>query len=500
MSVNIGEANAGDAFYRYKMPKLQARIEGRGNGIKTNVVNNVEIAKALERPPEYIVKYYGCQLGAVTKFEKASGTSIVNGAHDVSKLTELLEGFIKTFVQCYSCGNPETQVKVKKDSIHLKCKACGAISDVDMRHKLNTFILKNPPEEKISKAEKRLRKMEKERLKEAAGENLDKEEKKKKKKDKDKKKKSGEANGDAEEQSPEEQDDDEEEEGGDVVWMTDTSAEAARKRAEEQLSEAMAGMVTQGNIEAEQKEARRREKEEKRRAEEEAAAEAAAAEEKRKAEEAAAAAAAAEEKRKAEEAAAAAKAEEERRAAEQRAANGNAEANGTSAAMSDAVDSMRRVLEKTKSAAKVSHAVRGLEVEGGPSGKMRALYQAMFAEDTETPLANQITKRKLILHSLADDAASQVAQLLALEYLLGVADTDRRSQAPFALKALYDEDIIEEDMIIAWYNKPTAGKVLGIPTAAAKAVREAATKFVEWLQEADEDESEEEDSMDEEDI
>ena len=28
------------------------QIEGRGNGIKTNVVNNVEIAKALERPPE----------------------------------------------------------------------------------------------------------------------------------------------------------------------------------------------------------------------------------------------------------------------------------------------------------------------------------------------------------------------------------------------------------------------------------------------------------------
>jgi translation initiation factor 5 len=28
------------------------QIEGRGNGIKTNVVNNVDIAKSLERPPE----------------------------------------------------------------------------------------------------------------------------------------------------------------------------------------------------------------------------------------------------------------------------------------------------------------------------------------------------------------------------------------------------------------------------------------------------------------
>lgn len=33
-------------------PVSLSQIEGRGNGIKTNVVNNVEIAKALERPPE----------------------------------------------------------------------------------------------------------------------------------------------------------------------------------------------------------------------------------------------------------------------------------------------------------------------------------------------------------------------------------------------------------------------------------------------------------------
>ena len=79
----------------------------------------------------------------------------MNGAHDSGKLLELLEGFIKKYVQCYSCSNPETQVKIKRDNIYLKCKACGAVSDVDMRHKLNTFIVKNPPEEKLSKAEKK---------------------------------------------------------------------------------------------------------------------------------------------------------------------------------------------------------------------------------------------------------------------------------------------------------------------------------------------------------
>ena len=54
-----------------------------------------------------------------------------------------------------------------------------------------------------------------------------------------------------------------------VVWQTDTSADAVKARAEEQLTAAMSSMVTVGNVEAEQEEARQRE--EKRKAKEEAA-------------------------------------------------------------------------------------------------------------------------------------------------------------------------------------------------------------------------------------
>ncbi|KAL4513958.1 hypothetical protein Ndes2437B_g08189 [Nannochloris sp. 'desiccata'] len=300
--LNIGGENAGDAFYRYKMPKLVARIEGRGNGIKTNIVNNVDIAKALERPTEYVLKYFGLELGAQTKFDKKSGTCIVNGAHDASKLSEILETFIKKFVQCYSCGNPETVVKIKRENILLKCKACGFVSEVDPRLRLCSFIVKNPPENKLSKAEKKVKKAEKERMKDlidsgvdaapGSGEKKEKKDKKDKKK-KDKKKKKGEdgaeeengADDDGEENDDEEEDEDEEDED-DVVWMTDTSEEAMKKRAAEQLSKATAALVTQGNVEAEREAAKKRE--EKRLAEEEAAAKAKAEEEARLAAEAAA--------------------------------------------------------------------------------------------------------------------------------------------------------------------------------------------------------------------
>ena len=79
-TINIGADNAGDQFYRYKMPAIQAKIEGRGNGIKTNVVNMVDVAKALARPPTHTLKYFGCELGAQTKFDsKSGGQCIVNG-------------------------------------------------------------------------------------------------------------------------------------------------------------------------------------------------------------------------------------------------------------------------------------------------------------------------------------------------------------------------------------------------------------------------------------
>ena len=128
------------------MPVLTTKIEGKGNGIKTVVPNMSDIARALSRPPTYPTKFFGCELGAQTSFDEKNDRYIVNGAHDATKLRELLDGFIDKFVLCKSCKNPETDLIITKtDDIIRDCKACGERTDVDMRHKLTTFILKNPP-------------------------------------------------------------------------------------------------------------------------------------------------------------------------------------------------------------------------------------------------------------------------------------------------------------------------------------------------------------------
>ena len=128
------------------MPLLTTKIEGKGNGIKTVLPNMSDVARALSRPPTYPTKFFGCELGAQTSFDEKNDRYIVNGAHDATKLRELLDGFIDKFVLCRSCKNPETDLIITKtEEIIRDCKACGERTGVDMRHKLTTFIIKNPP-------------------------------------------------------------------------------------------------------------------------------------------------------------------------------------------------------------------------------------------------------------------------------------------------------------------------------------------------------------------
>jgi translation initiation factor 5 len=152
-----------DPFYRYKMERLQSKIEGKGNGIKTVIVNLSSVSQSLARPPSYVIKYFGFELGAQTNTNPADDRWIINGAHDAAKLQDYLDGFISKFVLCKKCKNPETDVNIKDGNITLDCKACGQRSDVDLRLKLSSFILKNQPkkgkkDKSTKKAERRARK------------------------------------------------------------------------------------------------------------------------------------------------------------------------------------------------------------------------------------------------------------------------------------------------------------------------------------------------------
>ncbi|WOG96723.1 hypothetical protein DCAR_0416059 [Daucus carota subsp. sativus] len=436
---NIGAGNKDDAFYRYKMPRMITKIEGRGNGIKTNVVNMVDIAKALGRSAAYTTKYFGCELGAQSKFDEKSGASHVNGAHDTAKLAGLLENFIKKYVQCYGCGNPETEIIITKTQmVTLKCAACGHLSDVDMRDKLTTFIIKNPPEKKGAKDKKAMRRAEKERLK--AGEALDEEQKKLKKeavkqkgstkdgssKASSKKK----VNVSDEDKSPAgSQADEMEAVGGkddddDVQWQTDTSAEAARLRIQEQLSAVTAGMVMLDTTEEKPKSGK--------------------------------SSPVREEKPKV-----------------------NGQSNGAANASTlheKLVLEIKDYLKKGSSASKFKPFLDTLS--GSSQQVFDAIFEAMF-DGAGKGFSKEVTKKKNYLAAATRDEGSQLVLLNAFEAFCGKASAEAVKEVALALKVLYDSDVLEEEFIVEWYEKGLNGN--NKDSLIWKNVK----PFVEWLQSAE---------------
>jgi translation initiation factor 5 len=393
-----------DQFYRYKMPKIIAKVEGKGNGIKTVIVNMPEVAKALGRPPTYPTKYFGCELGAQTQFDAKNDRFIVNGSHDAGKLQDLLDGFIKRFVLCPECDNPETQlaVKAKQGTIGQRCIACGHGDMIDMRHKLTTFILKNPPDNEPSMTAATPQKK--------GG----------------KKGKKGETNGDV---SPEvgngekqlkrntsqtvEADDED-----DVDWGEDVSEAAVQARRLQELSGAVASIVVTDDLE---------------------------------------------------------KTPTER----------------------------VNIFYNYVKAKKVEGKVTGIDNEKAIVGEAERLdikdkcVVVLVELLLDTNILTQIkTYRNLFLRFTHENPKSQKSLLGGLEQLIGNEYKDTLlPKSAHIFKAVYDADLVEEEVLIEWGNKGPSKK--HVKKEVSKEIHEKAEPFIKWLKEAEEedDSSEEEEDV-----
>jgi translation initiation factor 5 len=390
--VNIG-GDPNDASYRYKMPKLITKIEGRGNGIKTVVVNMVDVAKALHCEPGYPTKFFGIELGAQSKFTKDTERAVVNGAHDQPDLARILEKFVDMFVLCPTCSLPEIKYKVKRETIKIDCAACGHNGKLGTNHKLVTYILNHPPTKKKKEGAEGMTKEERRKLKQGAKGGAEQEKKPKK----DKKDKSGESD----------------------VWLTDTSKEAQEARKHQEFAEMNSkDSASQAAVD---------------------------------------------------------------KIIQDAASDNKAESPVT----------LLKIFMAThkRTPQDVTAELRRLELSRGldEPQKFKVLLEAVLDISNLKTVPAQFTAQAPLLSHLTSKGGNQACTMLigCIENLVGVVEPKLLSRTPMILQALYEADVLEEEVLLAWADSPPESSWL-VNKEVATNVRDKATPFIDWLKSAEE--------------
>ena len=106
---------------RFEIPKVLGHMQGN----RTIVSNFIQIASALRRDVEHLLKYVLKELATPGEIKK-SGALILGTKVSASRINEKIRQYANEFVLCLECGKPDTQIVREGELNYMKCTACGA--------------------------------------------------------------------------------------------------------------------------------------------------------------------------------------------------------------------------------------------------------------------------------------------------------------------------------------------------------------------------------------
>jgi len=109
---------------RFEIPKAVIFVEGN----RTIVRNYRDIATALNRDPQHLMKYLMRELATAGVIE--GQRAVFQGKFSKKTVDDLIARYANTYVLCSECGKPDTHIE-KQDRFHfLVCEACGAKASI----------------------------------------------------------------------------------------------------------------------------------------------------------------------------------------------------------------------------------------------------------------------------------------------------------------------------------------------------------------------------------
>jgi translation initiation factor 2 subunit 2 len=109
---------------RLEIPKLQHTLIG----MRTIIHNFKEIAQALNRDPQHLLKFLTKEMATAATTQDSR--VIFQGKFPKETLERLLQRYIEHFVTCPVCKRPDTKIVKEKRLSFLVCDACGAKSSI----------------------------------------------------------------------------------------------------------------------------------------------------------------------------------------------------------------------------------------------------------------------------------------------------------------------------------------------------------------------------------
>jgi translation initiation factor 2 beta subunit (eIF-2beta)/eIF-5 len=125
-----------DPHYRHQMQIIEIKIEGN----KTVLLNLEKIGSKLNRYPSIIMKFISCKLSvaSICKNNKYS----INGIYSYEKIQPIIYDFIRKYVICGNCEDPETYffLKGKKNTLYTICAACSHNNKISIDDIIGSYI------------------------------------------------------------------------------------------------------------------------------------------------------------------------------------------------------------------------------------------------------------------------------------------------------------------------------------------------------------------------
>jgi translation initiation factor 2 subunit 2 len=109
---------------RLELPRLHQSVIG----MRTIIYNFKDMAGALNRDPQHLVKYLTREMATAATMQESR--VIFQGKFSQETLGRLIQRYMENFVVCPVCKLPDTKIVREKRLSFLVCEACGAKSSI----------------------------------------------------------------------------------------------------------------------------------------------------------------------------------------------------------------------------------------------------------------------------------------------------------------------------------------------------------------------------------